>query len=305
MTKISRFSSKAFTTSTKRVIAYERLNESVKNISAALVSKTNIVLGKGRFATCVKGYLQGTSICIKINYGDKSSTNCKVINLITKEANILSQLGHPAVCFIIGIQTHIQPYYLITNLYEVRGYALTLYDLLFPNDILETSKKDIAFSVHCEIKIIELFNILLKIGEGMDYCHQKNIVHRDLKADNVALYEQNNNLMPVIIDFGKSDVIKNTKQYSLTEEQKKEYRINHKHIAPDLVDGIAKPSPSSDIYSYGRIFKSVVRDFPISPKNIPPDVVSMVNNCLSYDSLQRPNGKFIISTLKATVVISS
>ena len=207
MTKISRFSSKAFTASTKRVIAYERLNESVKNISAALVSKTNIVLGKGRFATCVKGYLQGTSICIKINYGDKSSTNCKVIILITKEANILSQLGHPAVCFIIGIQTHIQPYYLITNLYEVRGYALTIYDLLFPNDILETSKKDIAFSVHCKIKIIELFNILLKIGEGLDYCHQKNIVHCDLKADNVALYEQNNNLMPVIIDFGKSDVI--------------------------------------------------------------------------------------------------
>ena len=208
------------------------------------------------------------------------------------------------MCFLLGIQTHIQPYFLITNLYEVRGYALTLHNLLFPNEILEASKKDVALSVHCEIKVAVLFNILLKIAEGIDHIHQKNIVHRDLKADNVTLYEQNNILMPVIIDFGKSDYTKNTRLYSLTEEQRKEYRINHKHIAPDLVDGIARPTPSSDIYSYGRVFKSIVRNFPISPKNIPPDVVSMVNNCLSYNSLQRPNAKSIISTLKATVITS-
>jgi len=115
VTKTSTFTSKAFTTSTKRLIAYERPHGTVKSISSELVSKTNITLGKGRFATCIKGYLQGTSVCIKINQDDTSSTkvdatsSTKVINLITKEANILSRLGHPAVYFLLGMQTYIQP----------------------------------------------------------------------------------------------------------------------------------------------------------------------------------------------------
>ena len=173
--------------------------------------------------------------------------------------------------------------------------------MLFPNQILDRSKKDVALSVHSEIDANVWFKVSLKIAEGIDHFHQQSIVHRDLKTDNVAMYEQNNTLMPVIIDFGKSDFIQNTKKYSLTAEQKKEYRIKHKHIAPDLVDGITKPSPSSDIYSYGRIFKSIVRNFPISREIIPPVVVNMVNNCLSYHSSQRPHAKSIIFTLKATI----
>ena len=271
----------------------------LKNISPTLVNKTDITLGKGRFAMCIKGYLQGTSICIKIPH-DETSTNFKAINLISKEANILSQLSHPAVCFLLGIQ---KPYYLITNLYEVRGYTVTAYDLLFPNDISNPIKKKMTLSLCCEIDVNIWFKIILHIAEGIDHFHQKGIVHRDLKMDNVVLYEQNKNLMPVIIDFGKRDLIKNTRKYSLTKEGKSEYRAKHKHIAPDLIDGIATPSTSSDMYSYGRIVKSIVRHFPISSELIPSVIVDMVNNCLCYNSSKRPTAKSVISTLRVVMPI--
>ena len=300
--KISSFTSKELTTSSKRLIAYEGPCESVRSISWTLVSKTDIVLGKGRFATCVKGYLQGTSVCIKINCDGASSS--RAVDLISKEANILSKLGHPAVCFLQGIQTQQKPYYLLTNLYEVRGFSLTVYDLIFPNDISDINKKDIALSVHQEVDASVWFKITLHIAEGIDHFHQRNIVHRDLKTDNITLYERNKILMPVIIDFGKSDLIQNTKKYSLTKEQKKEYRVKHKHIAPDLVDGITKPSPLSDIYSYGRIFKSIVRNFPISSKLIPDVIVNMVNDCLSYHFTDRPNAQSIIVTLKTASYVT-
>ena len=73
-----------------------------RSIAPELLNKTKEVLGKGRFASCIKVYLQGTSVCIKENHDQKVCL--RMISIISKEANILSQLSHPAVCFLIGIQ---------------------------------------------------------------------------------------------------------------------------------------------------------------------------------------------------------
>ena len=83
----------------------------------------------------------------------------------------------------------------------------------------------LAKLVHSEFDIQVWFHITLQIAEGLEYIHQKNIIHRDLKTDNITMYEQNKN----IPDFGKSDYGNATKKY------------NHRHIAPDLVDGIENP----------------------------------------------------------------
>ena len=80
----------------------------------------------------------------------------------------------------------------------------------------DINKKNIALSVHQEVGVSVWFKIALHIAEGIKliifiketYCE----VHRGLKMDNIALYEQNKILMPVIIDFGKSDLIQNTKK---------------------------------------------------------------------------------------------
>lgn len=48
------------------------------------------------------------------------------------------------------------------------------------------------------------------------------------------------------------------KKYTLSEEQKTFYHIHQRHTAPDLIDGTNKPSCSSDMFSFGRIFKSCV-----------------------------------------------
>ena len=156
--------------------------------------------------------------------------------------------------------------------------------MLFPDNITDSTKRNFIQSLHTKLDVNVWFCIGLQIAKGLDYVHQKSIVHRDLKTDNIAMYEQNEKIFPVIVDFGKSEFLSNTKKYSLTEEAKKEYRVFHKHIAPDVVDGIAKPSTLSDMYSYGRVFKSIVRYFHITRESIPPSIVDMVNKCLLYQS---------------------
>ena len=91
------------------------------------------------------------------------------------------------------------------------------------------------------------------LAEVLDFLHQKSIVHRDLKSDNVVFSRQHGKLVCVLVDFGKSNFIKNVKRYRLTEAEKKVYRRDNKHIAPDLIDGVSDTSAKSDIYSYGRL----------------------------------------------------
>ena len=89
------------------------------------------------------------------------------------------------------------------------------------------------------------------------------IVHCDFKSDNVVFYCHSNLLRPVIIDFGKSVYARSATKFVLSDAKKAEYRQNHKHIAPDLIDGIATPSPASDVYSFGRLCKNVICYFPL------------------------------------------
>ena len=53
------------------------------------------------------------------------------------------------------------------------------------------------------------------------------------------------------MDFGKSNYV--AYLLRLTEKEKEIYRKDHKHIAPDLVDGVSDISTASDMYSYGRM----------------------------------------------------
>ena len=74
----------------------------------------------------------------------------------------------------------------------------------------------------------------------------------------------------------------------LAEAKKAEYRQNHKHIAPDLVDGLAKPSSASDVYSFCRLFNSVICYFPLNVSEFNCSVKDITKLCLRYDHAERP-----------------
>lgn len=150
--------------------------------------------------------MQGTTVCIKKNHDQASAA--RAISFINKEANMLSQFSHPALCFLIGIQIQKKPFYLITNLYTVKGHALTIHDLVFPSQITDPNKKEATLSVRDDINNTTWFQIMIQITQGIEHLHHKSIIHQDLKTDNIALYEQDKELMPVIVDFGKVILLK-------------------------------------------------------------------------------------------------
>ena len=63
--------------------------------------------------------------------------------------------------------------------------------------------KEYVESNNGRLKETEVQKLLLQIGNAIAYCHQKDIVHRDIKMENILLNERGNIDAGVqIIDFG-------------------------------------------------------------------------------------------------------
>src|SRR5205807_265579 len=90
----------------------------------------------------------------------------------------------------------------------------------------------------------------LEISRGLEYLHQRGIIHRDLKAENI-LIDKNN--IAKITDFGVSqkDSLLSETQAVIVEKG----ITDRKFIAPELYLKIVNISSKiTDIYSLGLIF---------------------------------------------------
>ena len=97
------------------------------------------------------------------------------------------------------------------------------------------------FKVNPLIEEGELKEFIYKIVMGINYLHENNIIHRDLKLDNILLDKKMN---PKICDFGISS----------------EYDPNKKiidtggtpaYLSPEVIASKGEICPKSDIWSLG------------------------------------------------------
>ena len=242
------------------------LPSSVRRIPMSELQVSKECFGKGVFGKCYSARLGHLEVCAKVFRHEQSLPN---------EAYILSLCCHENIPWIYGVNLNEKT--LIMSFHGIRGGACTLHKLL------RTQKSQDCFlklqSTHCQ-------SILHGLISALKYLHSKNILHNDIKCDNVAIEScsSDSEVKSVLIDFGKACLVSAAKSYDLTMEDKTKYAKHHPQIAPDLRDGKCKQSVYSDVYSFGRVLKIINQEGNIHL----PVLTNLGNMCTVYSSTNRP-----------------
>ncbi|XP_073498183.1 MAP/microtubule affinity-regulating kinase 4 isoform X2 [Phyllobates terribilis] len=186
-------------------------------------------IGKGNFAKVKLGrhVLTGREVAIKII--DKTQLNPSSLQKLFREVRIMKGLNHPN----------------IVKLFEVIETEKTLYL------IMEYASGGEVFDYlvsHGRMKEKEARAKFRQIVSAVHYCHQKNIVHRDLKAENLLLDSEAN---IKIADFGFSN--------EFTPGGKLDtFCGSPPYAAPELFQGKRYNGPEVDVWSLGVILYTLV-----------------------------------------------
>ena len=184
------------------------------------------LLGKGSYGEVylVKNNITGTIRAMKVidkNNEEEELTDEEILN----EINILKKIDHPNIVKIFEFYSNKSKYYLILEFCE----GGNLYEFLDENKLSE----------------FQVIYIMFQILSAMNYCHNMNILHRDLKPDNILIKKSENGLCRVkICDFGTSYIFKKG-------EKQKEAIGTLNYMAPEVLK--EKYNQKCDLWSCGVI----------------------------------------------------
>ena len=264
-------SGKFISQETVKTASQSALLPSIKIIESdeLITYESSKCLGEGRFGKCFLKVFSHFKVCVK-----QMKLSCN--NAFIKEANILSRFQHANLPYLFGVCLGDNPA-LVTSFHGCDDACVTLHD-----------------AVASKTKIISLdnssswINILYQITNGLHYIHNKcKIIHNDIKSDNICLTSSittNLCVQAVIIDFGKACDANKGKTYTLSENQKEQYKKDHPHIASDLRDGASQQSALSDVFGLGRMIK-LVNSVPQLQRE---DLEELSNMCMRYHMHSRP-----------------
>ncbi|XP_023737018.1 uncharacterized protein LOC111884952 [Lactuca sativa] len=221
-------------------------------------------LGSGTFGTVYHGKWRGTDVAIKrikkSCFAGRSSEQERLTIEFWREADILSKLHHPNVMAFYGVVQD-GPDGTLATVTEFMVDGSLRHVLLRKDRHLDHRKRLI---------------IAMDAAFGMEYLHSKNIVHFDLKCDNL-LVNMKDSSRPIckVGDFGLSKIKRNTLVSGGV-------RGTLPWMAPELLNGGSnKVSEKVDVFSFGIVLWEILtREEPYANMHYGQIIGGIVNNTL-------------------------
>jgi len=194
---------------------------SIASIGNYVFQKT---VGEGNFAKVklAKHKLTGVEVAIKII--DKTRIDEKKLGKLYREVKIMKLLNHPNIVKLFEVIETKNTLFLVME-YSSGG---ELYDYLVVHGRMKEKEARVKFR---------------QILAAVNYCHNKRVIHRDLKAENLLL---DANFDIKIADFGFSN-------YYDPESKLDTFCGSPPYAAPELFQGKRYTGPEVDIWSLGVI----------------------------------------------------
>ena len=232
-------------------------------------------LGRGPFSRVFKATQVELDRDVVIKFLTAKDSETRVRARFRREARLLSQLSHPntLILYDFGWSKTEQPF-LVTE--HVPG--VTLWKVLKHHGALEPARA---------VEIIR--QVLYSLREA----HSKDIIHRDMKPDNVMLFDTAHERDRVkVLDFGIAKFADNTLRTRPNggaapevlededlDEPAPEVTLNGRlvgtprYMAPEFLAG-EEATPSSDLYAVGLVFFEMLTGRRAVPGKTPAQIIA-------------------------------
>lgn len=186
-------------------------------------------LGQGGFAAVFEAYdrILDRRVAIK-ELLLKRVKDEKSVKRFLQEARVAAALEHPNVVSIYAMRPVEQEFYLVME--YLAGGSL--------RDLVERHKK---------LPVEQAVRLAIGIGEGLARFHEKGVIHRDIKADNILLTADGR---PKVIDFGIAHVPEAAGGLGLTQVGFQPSTLVYS--SPEQVRG-EPVDARSDVYQLGEL----------------------------------------------------
>ncbi|KAK9738297.1 Protein kinase domain [Popillia japonica] len=204
----------------------ERISKTAIRVGFYDIERT---IGKGNFAVVklARHRITKTEVAIKII--DKSQLDASNLQKVYREVDIMKRLDHPHIIKLYQVMETKNMIYLVSE-YASQG---EIFDYIARYGRMSEEQARAKF---------------WQILSAVEYCHNRNIVHRDLKAENLLL--DNNNRIK-IADFGFSNYFKAGGLLST-------WCGSPPYAAPEVFEGKKYTGPEIDIWSLGVVLYVLV-----------------------------------------------
>ncbi|XP_024990418.1 serine/threonine-protein kinase STY46-like isoform X1 [Cynara cardunculus var. scolymus] len=245
-------------------------------------------VASGSYGDLYKGTYRSQEVAIKVLKAERIDTDMQ--KEFAQEVYIMRKIRHKNVVQFIGACTKPSSLCIVTEFMS----GGSVYDYLH--------KQKGTF------KLPILLKVAIDISRGMDYLHQNNIIHRDLKAANLLMDE---NDVVKVADFGVARV---KAQTGVMTAETGTYRW----MAPEVIEH--KPyDHKADVFSFGVVLWELLTGKlpyeyltpvqaaigvvqknlrPTIPKNTQPKLTELLGRCWQKDPSLRPDFTEIIDILK-------
>lgn len=218
------------------------------------------VLGSGSFGTVYIGRdrVTGEKRAVKVV---KRSSNAKEIEFLRREVNILLSVRHKNV-----VRTY--------DVFDERDKIYLVMDYVKGGDMAE------YISRHVRLGENQTRGILKQILEGVTYLHNNNIVHRDIKLENILLTSIN----PILVqltDFGFANFVDTNQK---TETEMTSMVGTGTYVAPEVIDARGHGKPV-DLYSVGVVaFRMISGNMPFVGLTLHECYLQAVSRQANFDA---------------------
>ncbi|KHJ45150.1 kinase domain protein [Trichuris suis] len=260
-------------------------------------------IGSGSFGTVYKGHWFGPVAIKKLNIGEPGPAQLQAFK---NEVAVLKKTRHVNILLFMGWvrEPHLA---IVTQWCE----GSSLYKHLHVNE------------PRTEFSVYQIVDIAKQTAQGMDYLHSKNIIHRDLKSNNIFLTDD---WTVKVGDFGLATV---KTRWSGSQQSNQPTGsilwMVAKRAAEVIRMEVTNPySHQSDVYSYGIVlFELTSNQLPYAHINnkdqilfmvgrgflkpdlnrLRPDVPNalrkLIETCIRFQPSERPEMKKILGALES------